>query len=126
MKAIAAAAVALFFALSALATSPLGSSWFAFVNRVPGGDKTGHFLAVGLVAFVVVLGFAPIRFRGRRVGAGCWLVLIAVVVTLEEYSQQLFPNRRFSLLDLVYSYAGLMAFGGAAAWIDFVRSGRET
>lgn len=126
MKALAGVGIALFVALSAVATSPLGATWFAFVNQVPGGDKTGHFLAVGLVTFVVVLGFAPIPFRGRRLGAGRLLLLIAVVITLEEYSQQLFPNRRFSLLDLVYSYAGLMAFGGAAAWADFVRSGRET
>lgn len=74
----------------------------------PYGDKLGHFLLMGLVSFV--LNWTALASRAEPQPASViWKVSLAFVlfVTLEEFSQQLFPRRTFSLLDLGYSYAGI-------------------
>lgn len=74
----------------------------------PYGDKLGHFLLMGLLSFVLnwtALASHPIP---KPVSVILRVSLIfAFVVSLEEFSQQLFPRRTFSLLDLVFSYAGI-------------------
>ena len=90
---------------------------FDFVNRIPGRDTTSHFVVMGLVAFVVCLGFSSSRLWGRRLGAiGCTL-LVAAVVTLEEASQALIPTRSFALRDLFASYGGIALAGLLAALV---------
>jgi len=90
---------------------------FDFVLRIPGRDTTAHFFVMGLVAFVVVLGFSSSRLWGRRLGAiGCTL-LVAAVVTLEEASQALISTRSFALRDLFASLGGIALAGLLAALI---------
>ena len=83
----------------------------------PYGDKLGHFLLMGLLSFVLnwtALASHPIP---KPVSVILRVSLIfAFVVTLEEFSQQLFPRRTFSLLDLAFSYAGI-AFFAFSVWI---------
>jgi VanZ family protein len=73
------------------------------VYNYPAGDKAGHFVLFGGLAFLAALGF------GRR----STLVIVALV-TLEEASQAWFPGRTASVFDLLASYAGIAA-GVAAA-----------
>ena len=98
MRALALFAIAVFVVISAIATSPHGRTLFWFVNEIPGADKTGHFIVIGLVTLPVVLGFSSARVFGHRLGSGLCLLLIAVVVTFEEFSQQFLLYRRFSVL----------------------------
>lgn len=77
---------------------------------VPGGDKIGHFLLVGIFAFLVSLS-VPLNSTHRP-----WLnILIAaftigLIVAVEELSQARFPSRSASWGDLLSSYAGIAFF----------------
>ncbi len=70
----------------------------------PNGDKVGHFLLMGSIAFVLVMAF-PSRWRLSG------LIILAILLILEEFSQVLFKTRTFSLLDLACSLAGVSVFG---------------
>jgi VanZ family protein len=84
----------------------------------PNGDKVGHFILFGLLDFFLTRAFLssfPSRPRG-------WVTLsigltLALLIALEEWSQQFFSTRTFDLLDLLASYAGVVTFAFlAVAW----------
>ena len=80
---------------------------FAWIDRYPGSDKAGHFLLIGALA--LSLNWA---LRGRRVRLGRLIVqlgglVIAAVITVEEFSQLWIPARSFDWADLVANYAGI-------------------
>jgi VanZ family protein len=88
-----------------------------FINGLyafPYGDKVGHFLLMGIVAF-----FVNLALHARRITiAKCPLLLgslcVALLVTLEEFSQLFFPSRSFDLIDLAASLLGIVLLGRAA------------
>jgi VanZ family protein len=95
----------------------LGGTLFAFLDRVPGGDKTGHFLLMGTLALLVNLSLSAARITAF--GAQ-WLkgsLIVAALVTMEEFSQLGLQWRGFSLIDLAADYAGILLFGWLAARI---------
>jgi len=101
--------------LTSGAATLISPGWFRLVRHLPGGDKTGHFLIMGTVSFLVTLAFASARIRGRRLGAlGC-VLMVGAVVTVDEFLQLLFPTRSFSLGDLLANWLGILSFG-AVAW----------
>jgi VanZ family protein len=77
----------------------------------PNGDKLGHFVLFGLLTFFLTRAFLsslPARPRG-------WVTLsvglvLALFISLEEFSQQYFSTRTFDLVDLFFSYAGVITF----------------
>lgn len=83
----------------------------------PYGDKVGRFILFGLLDFFITRAFLsshPNRSRG-------WVTLsiglfLALLITLEEFSQKLFAKRTFDLVDLFASYAGLLVGGWVAVW----------
>ena len=105
-----------------------GAPWlFAWIERVPGSDKVGHFFLIGGLAFL-----ANLALRGRRVPLfGRRLLLgslaVLVVFTAEEYSQKFNRRRHFDYGDLAADYAGIFcvawlatrAHGGRAAPMSF-------
>ncbi len=102
--------------LTSLAATIISPGWFRLVRHLPGGDKTGHFLIMGMVSFLVTLAFASAKIRGRRLGAlGC-VLLVGAVVTIDELLQLLFPSRTFDLADLLANWLGILTFG-LAAWL---------
>ena len=77
----------------------------------PYGDKVGHFLLMGLLSFV--LNWTALSSNvDKKPASVIWAVslTLAFFVTLEELSQQFFPRRTFSLLDLAFSYVGIIFF----------------
>lgn len=75
------------------------------------GDKVGHFLLIGSVAFLLALAIPKTwRLRG--------LILLAGLITLEEFSQLIFKTRTFDLLDLACSLAGVTVFGTLSVWLN--------
>ena len=85
--------------------------------RFPHGDKVGHFLLMGLLSFFLNW-TALASLPDRRPAPVIWAVSLALafLVTLEELSQQFFPKRTFSLIDLAFSYAGIAFFGCLVGW----------
>jgi len=83
----------------------------------PNGDKVGHFFLFGVLTFFLTRAFLssfPSKPRGW-VALSIGLIL-ALFIALEEWSQQLFPTRTFDLLDLLASYAGIVAFALLAVY----------
>ncbi len=104
--------------LTSGAATLISPGWFRLVHLLPGGDKTGHFIIMGTVSFLVTLAFASARIRGRRVELGAMgcILMVGAVVTVDEFLQLLFPTRSFSLGDLLANRLGILSFG-AAAWL---------
>jgi VanZ family protein len=101
-------------------------------NDFPYGDKAGHFILYGILTLLVDLALfrsrpdpsaaASTRLRQsarRLILSRKWLVftsglVLAVLIGLEEFSQQFFADRTFSLRDLAASYLGVIFFSCAA------------
>ena len=92
----------------------------AFIARLydfPYGDKVGHFILIGGLAFLVNMSVTS--WRGNEP----WLTLliaslvITAIVSLEEASQSFFQSRHANWQDLASSYAGILVLGGLAAYI---------
>lgn len=112
MRAFALMMIAAVVTITLIANAGLGRI-FVFVNSIPGADLTLHFGLYALLSLAVVAWLAP-RFSWRgRLGL---VAVLAILVTLEEMSQSLVASRNYSLMDLLFSIAGLLA-GAAAALI---------
>ena len=78
---------------------------------LPYGDKAGHFILFGLLTLFIDLAlfrsFLPGRSRLVAIIVG---LVLAVLIGLEEFSQQFFADRTFSLLDLAAGYLGVIFF----------------
>ena len=115
MKWLAAASVVITLLLSAIASSRFAVRAFSFIRDIPGQDRTGHFVVMGLLCLCVNLGFADARIAGRRLGTPIVTLLVFLGVTLEEYTQALIPRRSFDPLDLLAGYAGIAIAAVAVA-----------
>ncbi len=85
------------------------------INRIPFGDKTGHFVLYGIMTLLLDLTFIHARpnvdpkLLVLRIG-----LIFALLIGLEEFSQRYFPSRTFDLLDLTFSYLGVIFFSWLA------------
>ena len=87
----------------------------SFLNRIPFGDKAGHFLLYGILVLLINLSlFRAFPAQGRvRITLISGMILI-VLIGLEEFSQQFFVRRSFDLVDLTFSYLGVIFFSWLA------------
>lgn len=83
----------------------------------PGGDLVGHFILMGTLTFLIDGAFAWGRDAARPKDVIIVTAVIAFLVTVEEFSQRFFPNRTFSLLDLSFSYMGIISAGCLAYFL---------
>ena len=74
---------------------------------IPGGDAGLHLVVMGALMLFLSLGFEGSHVAGRRVGILTLLVFMWVFATGEEFQQMRQPYRRFSLVDLFFSYLGI-------------------
>lgn len=95
----------------------LGPVLFTFLDGIPGGDKLGHFVLMGILSFLVnyLLGGKRIHIRSIHIPTGTAIVM--AIVTLEEISQIFLEHRGFSLGDLFFDYAGIIIFGYLAEFL---------
>lgn len=85
------------------------------MNRLPFGDKAGHFLLYGILALLINLTIA----RSSNASSRKWIavsstLIFALLIGIEEFSQQYFFSRTFSLSDLSASYLGVLFFSWLA------------
>ena len=86
------------------------------INRIPYADKVGHFILYGILTLLIDLAlFRAQPARGRVQIAVISGLVLALLIGLEEFSQQYFADRTFSLLDLSASYLGVIVFSWVAA-----------
>ena len=116
--------LALLAGIVLLADSHQFRGLFDGVRRIPGGDKLGHFLLMGLLSFLlnVSLDCRALRAFGRAALVGSLVACAAV--TLEEFSQLFVRYRTFDPVDLVFDYAGIWAFGRLAVHLKTRRARR--
>jgi polysaccharide biosynthesis protein VpsQ len=66
------------------------------LNRIPYGDKVGHFLLYGVLTLLIDLALIRSRPDLRPSLIALWVALVlALLIGLEEYSQQFFAKRSF-------------------------------
>jgi VanZ family protein len=90
----------------------------SLVRHLPFGDKMGHFLLYGMLAFLVNL---ALKNRKLKVlGRSCLLgsVMVLVFALLEECTQALLPTRNFELWDMVCDTLGIVLFSAFALRFD--------
>lgn len=93
--------------------------FLAIVYEIPRADKFAHFLLYGILALLIDLTRMrshPDHSRGR-IALFSGLVL-ALLIGLEEFSQRLFANRTFSMVDLTASYLGVFFFSWLAVKLE--------
>jgi VanZ family protein len=77
------------------------------VYAFPNGDRLGHFVLYGILAYLVSAAFPT-----RRVRIGTWHLPLGVVIalalaTVEEFSQIFIPTRTADPIDLAAGYLGI-------------------
>jgi len=91
------------------------------VNQIPYGDKAGHFMLYGVLILLIDLTLfrllphpsTTLRTSPKLIAVISGLTL-ALLIGLEEASQQFFASRTFSLRDLIASYLGVIFFSWLA------------
>jgi VanZ family protein len=91
------------------------SHYIGFIYRMPFADKAGHFILYAILALLINLAlFRSLPDRSRvRLAVKCGLIL-TLLIGLEEFSQQYFSSRTFDLVDLTFSYLGVVGFSWLA------------
>lgn len=76
------------------------------IYRFPNGDRVGHFVLYGILTFLVDVTF-PRQVRVGRLNMFYGSMVIAILGTLEEFSQLYFSYRTFDLVDLTFTLLGI-------------------
>ena len=106
---------ALFIALIVILADTGNLGVLGFINEIPYGDKVGHFVLFGILTLLLDLTFLrSLPNRDPKLVALSVGLTLALIIGAEEYSQQFFASRTFSLLDLAFSYAGVIFFSWVA------------
>jgi polysaccharide biosynthesis protein VpsQ len=82
-----------------------------WVNDLPFGDKCGHLVLIGILAFLLnhALNGRMVKFGRLKILLGG--TIVAVAMTVEEISQIWMPLRTFDLIDLSANYLGITLAG---------------
>ena len=93
-----------------------------FIGNIPYGDKLGHFFLMGMFSFLLNLSFNCYKVWGILIGN----LIVAGVVTIEEFSQIFVRGRTFDWTDLISDFLGIFIFGELARLIFLkFRSGNQ-
>lgn len=91
------------------ANSGAHNAIFNWLGTLPYGDKIGHFLLFGCLAFCLTLALKRVGFYlfSWKVYWGCALVLSFALI--EEASQYFLPTRTLDIWDIAADAAGILA-----------------
>lgn len=107
---------ALFILLIIILADMDGLESLRILNRIPYGDKAGHFILYGVLTLLIDLALLhSLPVSSRRLLILRVAFVLALLIGLEEFSQQYFPSRSFDLVDLAFSYLGVIVF----SWVAF-------
>jgi polysaccharide biosynthesis protein VpsQ len=86
-----------------------GGRFWTFITDIPGGDKLGHIGLVGTLSLLLNIVLRGRRAPGSFSGIMLGSLIVATVMTLEEFSQAAFPSRSRDLLDGIANLVGAAA-----------------
>lgn len=93
------------------------------INSIPYGDKAGHFILYGILT--LLLDLTLLRSKRFTLRPNLLVLRVALILALligiEEYSQQFFAKRTYDLVDLIFSYLGVAFF----SWVAYKSVGRD-
>ena len=93
-----------------------------FINSIPFADKAGHFLLYGILTlFLDLTLLRSLHPLNRKLLVLRIALILSLLIGLEEYSQQFFAKRTFDLVDLAFSYLGVIFF----SWVALKKVGRD-
>src|SRR6185503_4296485 len=89
------------------------------INQIPYGDKVGHFILYGILTLLINLTL----LRSLPSQSPRWVTVIsslilALLIGIEELSQQFFASRTVSFQDLFAGYLGVIFFSWLALSIN--------
>ncbi|HEV2913166.1 MAG TPA: VanZ family protein [Pyrinomonadaceae bacterium] len=84
---------------------------FRRVREMPYGDKLGHLVLMGLFSFLLNTALECRTLRILKIELLRGSLIVALVVTLEEFSQLFIRYRSFDPVDLLFDYLGIFSFG---------------
>lgn len=101
-----------------VANSGNGHFLLSILHKVPHGDKWMHLLLIGSIAAFLnlSLNFKMWTVRGNSILAGT--LIVASIITVEEFSQGFLPTRNFEILDLVCNYLGAFGIGSVPYFLS--------
>jgi polysaccharide biosynthesis protein VpsQ len=108
------------FIILIIVLADMGRLSTLLIMRIPYADKAGHFILYGILTLLINLtlfrSLPPGTSLGKRrikltVISG---LILALLIGLEELSQQFFARRSFDLVDLTFSYLGVIFFSWVA------------
>lgn len=85
---------------------------FKMVGKIPYGDKIGHIVLYGIMAFLLNYGFGGKKWLNLSVGS----LIVFMFAFLEELSQAYFPSRSFDLADVLADIIGIVLFTIVFQW----------
>jgi VanZ family protein len=100
---------------------------FRPIRNMPYGDKAGHFILMGLFSLILNTALSCKTVRAWKLNLLMGSLIVAMVVTLEEFSQLFIRYRSFDPVDLMFDYAGILLFGRFAVWMGrrFAKSAQK-
>lgn len=94
-----------------------GTNFFTIIDKIPFGDKIGHFLLMGGFSLMLNLALEAKSFQIFQLRYLLGSLLVFGLVTIEEFSQIFVAGRTFDSQDLLFDYAGIFLFGEAARFL---------
>ena len=85
------------------------------INQIPYGDKVGHFVLYGILTLLINLTLLrSLPFQSPRWVTVISSLILALLIGIEELSQQFFASRTVSFQDLFAGYLGVIFFSWLA------------
>lgn len=94
------------------------------LRHIKYGDKAGHFLLYGMLAFLVNLAFENRRIMVGRVRILLGALLVGTFAILEEFTQIALASRSFEWWDMACDVAGIWLFSLLALRVQKMSFGR--
>jgi len=83
---------------------------FRFLGHIPYGDKIGHIVLYGIMAWLLNFGlrFKSYKIFGFNMQLGALIVILFAII--EEGTQYYIPSRSFDLYDILGDFIGVILF----------------
>ncbi|GAP21047.1 hypothetical protein LTAR_01252 [Leptolinea tardivitalis] len=83
---------------------------FYRIYYFPNGDKLGHFILYGILAFLINCSFPERHIRIASIQTPVGSLFCMALASIEEFSQAFFPRRSASWADLASGILGILIF----------------